>query len=250
MRPAALASIALALSLTDGRDIEAAEIKRPNIVVVLADDLGYGDLACYGNKVVKTPNLNRFAREGLRLISYYAAAANCSPSRAGLLTGRTPTRIGIQDWIPMLSPMHMRKEEITIAALLRKAGYATAHVGKWHLNGMFNLPGQPQPDDHGFEHWFSTQNNALPNHRNPYNFVRNGIPVGEVEGYSSKILVDEAARWLTKLRDPAKPFFLYVCFHEPHEPIATDKRFTDMYRSRMNPVAQRINSSTQLNDLA
>ena len=206
--------------------------RRPNFVIVLADDLGYGDLACYGNKEVKTPHLDRFAREGLRLTSCYSAAPNCSPSRTGLMTGRTPTRVGVHNWIPMLSPMHVPTTEVTIATLLRQVGYATCHVGKWHLNGMFNLPGQPQPSDHGFDHWFSTQNNALPNHKNPYNFVRNGIPMGPLEGYSSQLVADEAIRWLKDVRDPAKPFFLYVCFHEPHEPIASAKEFSDLYPSK------------------
>ncbi len=222
---------------------------RPNFIVVLADDLGYGDLGCFGANDIKTPNLDRFAARGLRFSSCYAAAANCSPSRAGLMTGRTPTRLGLHNWIPMLSPMHLRREEITIATLLRRAGYATAQVGKWHLNGMFNLPGQPQPHDHGFDHWFATQNNALPNHRNPYNFVRNGIPMGELSGYSSQIVVDEAIRWLTKVRDQAKPFFLYVCFHEPHEPIATDRRFTDQYPFPQDPArAAHHGNITQMDD--
>ena len=166
----------------------------PNFLVVLADDLGYGDLGCYGNEAVHTPHLDRLAAEGLRFTDCYAAAANCSPSRAGLMTGRTPWRLGIHNWIPMLSPMHLQASETTIATLLRDAGYATCHTGKWHLNGMFNLTGQPQPNDHGFDHWFSVQNNALPNHRNPYNFVRNGIPVGPLEGYSSGLVTDEAVR--------------------------------------------------------
>ena len=147
--------------------------KRPNFVIVLCDDLGYGDLACYGHEVIQTPNLDRFAKEGLKLTSCYAAHPNCSPSRTGMMTGRTPMRVGIHNWIPMLSPMHVRKREITVATLLRQAGYATCLVGKWHLNGRFNLPGQPQPSDHGFDHWFATQNNALPSHENPDNFVRN-----------------------------------------------------------------------------
>ena len=155
---------------------------RPNLVVVLADDLGYGDLGCYGNAAVRTPHLDRFAAEGLRLTDCYAAAANCSPARAGLMTGRTPYRAGIHNWIPMHSPMHLRREEMTVATLLRGAGYDTCHAGKWHLNGRFNQPDQPQPSDHGFEHWFSTQNNALPSHRNPDNFVRNGEPVGPLSG--------------------------------------------------------------------
>ncbi len=163
----------------------AAETARPNIVLVLADDLGYGDLACYGAKDVQTPNLDRFAAEGLRLTSCYAGHANCSPSRTALMTGRTPTRVGVRNWIPQDSPVHLRRSEITIATLLKRAGYATCHVGKWHLNGEFNKPTQPQPGDHGFDHWFSTQNNAVPNHRNPDNFVRNGKPVGKLEGYSA-----------------------------------------------------------------
>src|SRR3954471_2732236 len=128
---------------------------RPNIVVVLDDDLGYGDLACYGSKEVQTPNLDRFAAEGLRLTSCYAGHPNCSPSRTALMTGRTPTRVGVRNWIPEDSPMHLRQSEVTIAPLLKKAGYTTCHVGKWHLNGHFNKATQPQPREHGFDHWFS-----------------------------------------------------------------------------------------------
>ncbi len=145
--------------------------ERPNILLVVSDDLGYGDLACYGSKDVQTPNLDRFASEGLKLTSCYAAHPNCSPSRTGMMTGRTPTRVGVRDWIPEDSPVHVRRSEITVATLLRNAGYATCHSGKWHLNGAFNKPTQPQPGDHGFEHWFSTQNNSYPNHHNPDNFV-------------------------------------------------------------------------------
>jgi arylsulfatase A len=207
---------------------------RPNIVVVLADDLGYGDLACFGHPVIKTPNLDRFAAEGLRLTSCYSASANCSPARTGLMTGRTPYRAGIHTAIPMLSPMHLRAEEVTVAKLLREAGYATCHSGKWHLNGMFNLSG-PQPGDHGFDHWFSTQNNCLPNHHNPYNFARNGIPVGPLEGYASQLVADEAIGWLDTLKEKTQPFFLYVCFHEPHEPIRTQPRFESLYSEITDP---------------
>jgi arylsulfatase A len=221
----------------------------PNIVLVLADDLGYGDLGCYGHPVIRTPNLDQFAREGIRLTSCYSAGANCSPSRTGLMTGRTPYRVGVHNQIPMLSPMHVPAEEVTIATLLKQAGYATCHVGKWHLNGMFNLPGQPQPGDHGFMHWFSTQNNCLPNHLNPYNFVRNGIPAGPQEGYASRLVVDEALRWLREQRDPRQAFFLYVCFHEPHEPIKTAPGFAKLYNFPDDP--SRVNhhgNITQMDD--
>jgi arylsulfatase A len=223
--------------------------ERPNFVVVLADDLGFGDLGCYGHPVIQTPNLDRLAREGLRLTACYAAAANCSPARTGLMTGRTPHRVGIHNWIPMDSPMHLRRTEITVAKLLQQNGYATCHVGKWHLNGRFNLPDQPPPSDHGFDYWFSTQNNALPNHKNPDNFVRNGKPVGRLEGYSAQLVVDEAIHWLGDVRESGSPFFLFVCFHEPHEPIATDPRFARLYPSPDLPTrAAHHGNVTQMDD--
>lgn len=219
---------------------------QPNIVFVLADDLGYGDLHCFGAQDVQTPNLDMFASEGLKLINCYAAHANCSPSRAAIMTGRTPTRVGVRDWIPEESPVHLRRSEITIAALLHNAGYATAHVGKWHLNGEFNQPTQPQPGDHGFDHWFSTHNNAYPNHRNPDNFVRNGKEVGKTQGFASQLVADEAIHWLRDVRDKSKPFFLYVCFHEPHEPIATDDQYKKLYPRDDKSFAAHHGNITQM----
>ncbi len=235
-----LVCLAWAAWLVSSALMPPAEAKpsQPNILIVLSDDLGYGDLACYGNKVVESPYLDRFAKEGLRLTSCYAAAPNCSPARTGLMTGRTPYRVGIYNWIPMFSPMHVPKSEITIATLLRNAGYATAHSGKWHLNGRFNLSGQPQPSDHGFEHWFSTQNNALPNHHDPDNFVRNGEAVGQLKGYSADLVSQEAIDWLTEKRDKTKPFFLFVCFHEPHEPIASAPKYAKKYAKFNDPARE------------
>lgn len=221
---------------------------QPNFIVVLCDDLGYGDLHCQGNEELHTPNLDRFAKEGLRLTSCYASHPNCSPSRTGLMTGRTPYRAGIHNWIPMLSPVHVKTSEITIATLLRDAGYDTALSGKWHLNGRFNLTGQPQPNDHGFNHWFATQNNCLPNHRNPYNFVRNGIPVGPLKGYAAHLVTDEAVHWLRDLRDKTKPFFLFVSYHEPHEPIATDPKYEKLYPSDDPSHAPHHGNITQMDD--
>lgn len=221
---------------------------RPNLVLVLADDLGYGDLACFGAADVQTPNLDRFAMEGLRLTSCYAGHANCSPSRAALMTGRTPTRIGIRNWIPHGSTVHLRAAEITVATLLRRAGYSTCHAGKWHLTGQFNEPAQPQPGDHGFDHWFSTQNNALPNHRRPDNFVRNGREVGKTDDYAAHVVVNEAIQWLRTGRDQSRPFFLFVCFHEPHEPIASDDKYTRLYPHDDPAYSAHHGNITQMDD--
>lgn len=207
----------------------ALQAAPPNIVIVLADDLGYGDLGCYGHPRIRTPHIDRFAEQGVRFTNCYSAAANCSPARAGLMTGRTPYRMGIHNWIPFGSPMHVGRQEIMIPKLLRQVGYQTCHVGKWHLSGNLQDMTQPQPGDHGFDHWFATQNNALPSHENPDNFVRNGISVGPLQGYAAPLVAREAIGWLKQQRDSSKPFFLFVCFHEPHEPIATDARFTKMY---------------------
>ena len=215
------------LSLTMNAAV-AADSKQTNFVVVLCDDLGYGDIGCFGHPHIKTPHLDQLALDGVRLTDCYAAAPVCSPSRSGLLTGRIPNRLGVYDWIPANSPMHLQSQEITIATLLKKSGYQTCHVGKWHCNGHFNSPEQPQPKDHGFDHWFSTQNNAAPSHKNPVNFVRNGKKVGLIEGYSSQIIVDEAISWLGQ-RDSSKPFLLMVWLHSPHEPIATANKFSDQY---------------------
>jgi arylsulfatase A len=208
--------------------------KKPNIVVILCDDLGYGDLSSFGHPHIRTPHLDRMAAHGLKMTSFYSAAPVCSPSRAGLLTGRSPNRAGIYDWIPGGNSrrgdrMYLKDSEVTIPKLLKKAGYQTALSGKWHCNGYFNSDEQPQPDDHGFDHWFATQNNASPNHRNPRNFVRNGEPVGELQGYSCQLVVDEGIRWLEN-REPELPFFLYVAFHEPHLPIESPPELVEQYR--------------------
>ncbi len=203
----------------------------PNFVVILCDDLGWGDLSCYGHPHIRTPRLNRLAGEGIRFTSYYSAAPVCSPSRVGLLTGRNPNRAGVYDWIPQANQrdaaplsrnlVHMRAEEVTLPGLLRTAGYATAMAGKWHCNAAFNDPRQPQPGDAGFDHWMATQNNAHPSHENPTNYVRNGKRVGPLQGFSCRLAAAEGITWLEShvAHRPDQPFFLYLPFHEPHEPV-------------------------------
>ena len=126
---------------------QALATDKPNIVVILCDDLGYGDLECYGHPHIKTPNLNRMAQEGIRLTDCYSAAPVCSPSRVGLLTGRSPNRAGIYNFIPGGRDIYMRASEVTIPQLLKKGGYATCMSGKWHCNGKFNSDAHPQPGD-------------------------------------------------------------------------------------------------------
>ena len=195
---------------------------QPNIVIMLADDLGAGDLSCYGSPENKTPHLDQLAKDGLQFSDFYAASAVCSPSRAALQTGRFSVRAGVYSWVATSQKMHLRVEENTIAELLKAAGYATAHIGKWHLGyGLTDDVSGPDPGDHGYEHWLATGNNAQPSHHNPNNFVRNGKALGEVKGYSCQIVADEAIKWLDQHRNKKKPFFLNICFHEPHQRVAS-----------------------------
>ncbi len=211
-------------------DAAVADGKRPpNILLLMADDLGYGDLGSYGNREIRTPHLDRLAAEGLRLTQFYSASPVCSPSRVALMTGRIPQREGILDWIPFDSPIHLRRDAPTLATMLRARGYATALTGKWHLNGKFD-GSQPNPNDHGFDDWFATGGYPTPSQFNPDNFHRNGARLGAIPGYSSTIIANEAIDWL-KRRDPARPFFLFVSFHAPHEEIASAPRYVKMYET-------------------
>jgi len=201
----------------------------PNLVVLLADDLGWQDLGCYGGPV-KTPALDALAAGGTRFTDFYSGCAVCSPSRATLLTGRHHIRAGVYSWISDPGQRsHLLEREVTLAELLKGHGYATAHVGKWHLGLPTAKFDKPTPDRHGFDHWFATWNNAEPSHRNPRTFLRNGEPVGEVAGYSCQIVVDEAIAWLDHHRAPDQPFFLNVWFHEPHAPIAAPDDIVSTY---------------------
>ncbi|MCF3648427.1 sulfatase-like hydrolase/transferase [Synoicihabitans lomoniglobus] len=202
---------------------------RPNVVVLLSDDLGYRDLGCYDGPV-RTPVLDQLAADGMRFTDFYAGAAVCSPSRATLLTGRHHIRAGIYSWVHDQSQeSHLLNREITLAEILRDAGYATAHVGKWHLGWSTPERAKPTPADHGFDHWFATANNAKPSHRDPVNFVRNSRPVGRLTGYAAQLVVDEAIAWLRQPRPAGQPFFLNVWFQEPHHPLAAPPELTAHY---------------------
>ena len=240
----ALVVILVLLSFNNswGQQIEA--IEKPNIVVFLCDDLGYGDLSSYGHPFIKTPNIDKLAETGIKMTNFYSAAPVCSPSRVGLLTGRSPNRAGVYDFIPgpkksedLRDQVHLQKGEETLPAMLKTVGYETALVGKWHCSSLFNNPAQPQPDYFGFDHWYATHNNASPSHQNPKNFVRNGEKVGQQEGFSCQLVVDEAMSWLDN-RKGDNPFYLQVTFHEPHEPVASPEDLVQEYLPYSNGLAE------------
>ncbi len=198
----------------------------PNIIIFLADDLGYADVKWNNkNAYAETPNLDKLAQNGAVFTDCYSASSMCSPSRAGLLTGRVPTRIGVHDWIKEVykkphSNIHLPSEEVTYAELLKQKNYKTAVIGKWHLNNEFNSGNQSDPDNQGFDYWFCTPVQANPTHKNPVNFYDNGVAVGKMGTekeplFASQIVADKTIDWLNSVGKESS-FLLYVPFHEPH----------------------------------
>ena len=206
-----------------------AKDKHPNVVTLLVDDLGYRDIGCYGGPV-KTPVLDKLAAGGVRFTDFHSGAPSCSPSRATFLTGRHHYRAGVYSVITeRLHKMHLLKSETTIAEVLKENGYATAHFGKWHLGMPVQNRKNPTPGDHGFDYWFGLVNGPGPSHKNPTQFLRNGKRVGQIKGYSSQIVVDEAITWLNEKREADEPFFLNLWFNEPHAPIAAPDEIVSHY---------------------
>lgn len=203
-------------------------VTQPNILLVYVDDLGYGDLGSYGHPILQTPNIDALADEGLRFTSNYSPSALCSPSRAGLLTGRTPYRTGIKSWIPHDSGIYLRDEEITLAEVLKAAGYATAHIGKWHLNSDLGSDTEPQPTDQGFDYYYGHNAFQLPHNHNPTNIYRGKEALPVQLGYTADLYADEAIGWLES-RNTSQPFFLYLSMAEPHTSFANPPEYNAMY---------------------
>ncbi len=222
------AALTLALFASGGAPLLASEEVPPHIVLIYADDLGYGDLGVYGHHTIQTPNLDQLAADGLRLTHYYAPSPLCSPSRAALMTGRTPFRSGIESWIPQYQDVQLGPQEITLATMLKQKGYETFLGGKWHLNGGLDHEPHTQPEDHGFDHWLALHAFPIPHNHKPTNFFRNGEALGEVEGYTGDIVIDEAIEWLES-RDGKKPLFLYLAMVEPHSTLANPVDYNEMY---------------------
>ncbi|MEO2014298.1 MAG: sulfatase-like hydrolase/transferase [Fuerstiella sp.] len=198
----------------------------PNIVFLLADDMGYADLGCFGSRAIQSPNLDRLAAQGVRLTHCYAASPNCSPARTGMLTGRSPYRVGMYDFA-RFKPLHIPRQEVTIAEQLKSVGYQTMFAGKWHCSGDFDSGNQPYPGDQGFDHWFANKSNFG---KDPTTFKRNGRDVGKVQGWMSEIVVDETIQWLDQ-RDQTKPFFTCLWFSEPHTPVVAAEEFQALYKN-------------------
>ncbi len=213
---------------------------RPNIILVMTDDQGWGQTGYYGHPHLKTPNLDAMAANGLRFDRFYAGASNCSPTRATVMTGRTNDRSGVHD-----HGYPMRSQEKTVARALRDSGYATAHFGKWHLNGLRG-PGVPilgddthSPGAFGFETWCSVTNF----------FDRDPLlsRMGEFEehsGDSSEIAVAEALKFVRARKDGGKPLFVVIWYGSPHSPMIASEGdrapFADLPARHQHHLAELV----------
>ena len=250
------------------KDLSNKSSKRPNIILVMADDLGWGDVGFNGNKTIKTPNMDQMAAQGVVFDRFYTASPVCSPTRASFITGRNPLRMNI----PNANSGHMKLEEITLSEILSTQGYVSGHFGKWHL-GTFsksipdaNRGGKEQfiddytiPTDHGYDQFFATESKVptydpmvkpkifeegeslrygwkkiagKPNQ--PYGtayWAGSQQPVEDkLEGDDSQIIMDRVLPFVKEATAKKRPFFTTVWFHAPHLPVVADSLSRSKYQ--------------------
>ena len=263
----------------------ASAAQKPNIILCMADDLGWGSVGYNGNKIIKTPHLDTMAKEGVQFNRFYAAAPVCSPTRASCLTGRHPYRTGVF----YANTGILRPEEITIAELVKPLGYVTGHFGKWHLGTMTdtepdaNRGGNKHPELlnppnlHGFDVYFSTESKVptwdpmkMPqsfkkgeSKRFGWNYIPEGeeskaygthywSPEGKVtenlDGDDSRVIMDRAIPFMEKATKEGKPFFAVIWFHAPHLPCVAGPKYAAMYADQDFEMQQYAGCITAIDD--
>ncbi len=252
-----------------------AEVIKPNVILIMADDLGWGDTGYNGSKVIKTPHLDQMAAEGLQMNRFYSASAVCSPTRASVLTGRNPFRTGV----PTANAGFLRPEEITLAEVLKDQGYVTGHFGKWHLGTLTHtekdanrgVPGNMKdynpPALHGYDSAFVTESKVptydpmvMPakfekgeSRKLGWVFNKEGertMPYGtfywdikgnkvtdNLKGDDSRVIMDRVIPFIDNAIETKKPFFSVVWFHTPHLPCVAGPKHQEMYKE--HPVHLR-----------
>lgn len=227
----------------------AAAGDRPNVLFILVDDLGWSDVSYNGSKVYETPHIDRLARQGMVLTDFYSAGPVCSPTRASIMTGKSPARLGLTKWLytpqkdPPFVTHHLPLEEFTVAEALREAGYATGFFGKWHLGYKrehwageqgFQIAQGGIDSPHAWELAWPERERPLPeNHTrffSPYHLthLENG-PAGE---YLTERLTDETIDFVTQ-HQTGKPFFAFLSFHTVHTPLEPKPEKIEKYRQKI-----------------
>jgi len=275
-------SLCLFIGLMASSGLSAA---KPNIILIMADDLGYGDTGYNGNPVIKTPALDKMAKEGVRFNRFYAAAPVCSPTRASCLTGRHPYRTGVFN----ANTGILRPEELTLAEVLRKEGYSTGFFGKWHL-GTFsdkvddaNRGGLKHPEllnvptEHGFDTYFATESKVPTwdpmlkpaemekpeslkfgwNHlkeseaSEPYGtayWTPDGKASDNLRGDDSRVIMDRAIPFIEQASSSGTPFFTVIWFHAPHLPCVAGPKYAEMYKDQEFELQQFAGCITAMDE--
>ena len=216
----------------------SSDSRKPNIIIILTDDQGTADAGCFGANDLSTPQIDDLARRGIRFTQFYSAAPVCSPSRAGLMTGRYPVRAGVPGNVSSTAgDPGMPAQQVTIAETFKAAGYATGHVGKWHLG--YSLDTMPLAQ--GFDNSFGHMGGCIDNFShffywqgpNRHDLHQNGREIQRPGKFFPDLMVEESARFIDANRD--RPFLLYFALNGPHYPYQGDPRWLEHYRNLPYP---------------
>ncbi|WP_158968161.1 arylsulfatase [Paraglaciecola sp. L3A3] len=212
-------------------------IQKPNVIVLLSDDQGYGDFSVTGNPIVKTPNLDKLATDGIQLTDFHVDPT-CSPSRAGLMTGRYSSRVGV--WLTFAGRNHLYKEEMTMADVFKHNDYATGIFGKWHLGDNYPF----RPTDRGFDKSFIHGGGVAgetPDYwGNDYfddTYFENGVPV-KTQGYTTDVWFEQAQKFISQSQSEQKPFFIYLAANTPHGPFNVEEKLFKPYLEQGVPESR------------
>ncbi len=225
-----LATVALLALFVVSGPLRAAD--KPNVIIFYADDLGWGELGCQGNPEIPTPHIDSLAKNGVRCTQGYVAATYCSPSRAGLMTGKYPTRFGHEFNSVASKITGLSLKETTTADRMRSQGYATICIGKWHLGGSM----EHRPTKRGFDEFYGTLGNTPFFH--PTQFVDSRLsdevrPVTDEAFYTTDAYAERAVDWLEK--NQAQPTFLYLPFNAQHAPLESSPKYLDRFPNITDP---------------
>ena len=233
---------ALLCALTLGL-ASTATARQPNVIIIYTDDQGTVDAGCYGTKDIQTPNIDRLSTTGVRFSQFYAPAPVCSPSRAGLLTGKYPVRSGVPGNVSStMGHPGLPTAQTTIAEVFSGAGYATAHIGKWHLG---TTP-ETMPNGQGFDHSFGHMGGCIDNYShffywsgpNRHDLYRNGEEIFADGEFFPDLMVKEAGQFIEKNKD--KPFFMYYAMNVPHYPYQGDTKWLQHYNDAGVPYPRNL----------
>ncbi|TWU64466.1 Arylsulfatase precursor [Crateriforma conspicua] len=240
VRPTVLALLGIVLTCT-------VSAKSPNVVIVISDDQGYGDLGCTGNPIIKTPNIDRLASESSGLSDYHVAPT-CSPTRCAFLTGHWTNRTGV--WHTIMGRSMLRENEVTVGQMFSDAGYETGMFGKWHLGDNFPY----RPEDRGFNEVFRHGGGGIGQTPDLWDnayfdgaYFHNGDIV-DAKGFCTDVFFEKANDFIDKCAKKGKPFFAYISTNAPHKPLHCPPKYMKMYEGQSDGIAAFYGMITNIDD--